>query len=102
MTKRERLLRAFNFEATDRVPILDWVQHGGLAAKVSGRADRHDFWTLEESGMIADRYFDMCQGLNASFPQTRAQVENMEVIEDGEETWYISESADGFKRKGNY
>ena len=102
MTKRERLLKAFNFERTDRVPILDWVQHGPLAAKMSGRASRDDFWTAEESGMIADRYFDMCQGINASFPQTQDQTRDMEVIEDGEETWYITETSDGFKRKLNY
>lgn len=102
MTKRERLLKAFNFEAPDRVPLVDWVQHGGLAAKVSGREDRHDFWTIEESAGIAGEYLDMVQGLNASFPQTQAEIEDMDVIEDGAETWYISEAADGLRRKQNY
>ena len=50
MNKRERLLRAFDFQETDRVPIVDWIQHGGLAAVVSGRDVSHDFWTLAECG----------------------------------------------------
>ena len=102
MTKRERLLKAFNFDAPDRVPVVDWVQHGSLAARVSGRADRHDFWTMEESAGIAGAYLDMVQGLNASFPQTQEEVEDMDVIEDGGETWYVSEAADGLRRKQNY
>ena len=102
MTKRERLLKAFRFEQPDRTPIVDWIQHGPLAAKLAGRAGRHDFWTLEESGRIADRYLDMTQGLNASFPQAPEARANAECIEDGGEKWYVTESPDGLKSRRNY
>ncbi|MDP7396073.1 MAG: uroporphyrinogen decarboxylase family protein, partial [Lentisphaeria bacterium] len=102
MTKQERLLKAFSFEQPDRVPVVDWVQHGPLAATTSGRTSRHDFWTLEESGRIAEKYLDMSQGLNASFPQTREEVEDAEYSEDDGEKWYVLELPGGAKYRRNY
>ncbi len=102
MTKRERLLRAFRFETPDRVPVVDWVQHGPLAATCSDRPSRHDFWTLEESGMIAGKYLDMSQGLNASFPQGAAEIEAAECIVDDGENWYQIERPDGLIKRFNY
>ena len=64
MTKRDRVLKAFDFEPVDRVPLMDWIQHGPLAAKVAGRESKHDFWTREEAGKIACKYLDMAQGLS--------------------------------------
>ena len=102
MTKRERLLKAFNFESPDRVPIVDYIQHGGLAAQVCGRDSIHDFWTREESGRIAHTYLDMAQSLTSSFPRADEQVEYMEVGSEGSEKWYVTSSSDGLRYKRNY
>ena len=102
MNKRERLLRAFDFQETDRVPIVDWIQHGGLAAVVSGRDVSHDFWTLAECGKIAANYLDMAQDLTPSFPQDDTEIEEMTPEVDGTETWYTHRKPDGLVYRRNY
>jgi hypothetical protein len=63
MTKRERVLRTFRFEETDRVPLYDLIQNDGIIQYCAGSALHGEPLTpqngLQAKGYVIGRFLDM-------------------------------------------
>jgi len=102
MNKRERIERALNFDAPDRVPYTDSFQHAGLIHHYTdGSASTS--WTTEGVLSLAGRVADMVQGwgLGPSLTKGQRSVDRHGIVWETDE-WYSGIVERPFRNAGDY
>jgi len=100
--KRERIERALNFNAPDRVPYTDSFQHAGLIHHYTDGAKIRS-WTTIDVIKLAAKVADMVQGwgLGPSFSKGERSVDRHGITWETEE-WYSNIVARPYKTADDY